>query len=110
MSQLQIITGVISLLFESTILTQLMQRLKEFSIFLLRQLMMPPTDNLPTSEILVPENTRSVLNILDYVSDIDGNITALLVDPKGSNDNNLFEIDPLTQELRFRKELAPTRL
>ena len=66
-----------------------------------------PTDNLPTSEILVPENTRSVLNILDYVSDIDGNITALLVDPKGSNDNNLFEIDPLTQELRFRKELAP---
>ena len=53
-----------------------------------------PTDNLPTSEILVPENTRSVLNILDYVSDIDGNITALLVDPKGSNDNNLFEIDP----------------
>ena len=60
-----------------------------------------PIDNLPTSQIKVDENTRNVITIADYVSDIDGNVTASLVIKKDSNDNNLFEIDPKTFELRF---------
>ena len=61
----------------------------------------PPVQTFPTTEVLVPENTSFVLKTTDFISDFDSNYTINLVVKKNSNDNNLFEIDPVTHDLRF---------
>ena len=61
-----------------------------------------PVGTFPTGEIQVRENTKYVLNVGEFISDIDGNVTASLIAQKTSNDNSLFEIDKLTQALQFK--------